>query len=71
MSYDGPERGFYVFFANNSAESLEHVSVTVFLDSGVTFATPAMSLEPKEAKSFYLTSPTRDFAEWANKVEFE
>lgn len=71
MSYDGPERGFYVFFANNSAESLEHVLVTVFLDSGVTFATPAMSLEPKEAKSFYLTSPTNDFTEWANKVEFE
>ncbi len=71
MSYDGPERGFYVFFANNSAESLEHVSVTVFLDGGVTFATPAMSLEPKQAKSFYLTSPTNDFSEWASRVEFE
>ena len=71
MSYDGPERGFYVFFTNNSDEPLEHVSVTVILDSGVTFATPAMSLESKEAKSFYLTSPTNDFAEWANKVEFE
>ena len=71
MSYDGPERGFYVFFANNSPEPLGHISVTVFLDSGDTFATPTMSLEPKEAKSFYLTSPTNDFAEWAYKVEFE